>query len=226
MRCQSLSVPVSDTDQTGCLSLICDECVPIAARRGISVASAATVSSRWDGCFAASSPTGGFTSRPAAPAARTSSSPTSTASSSSAASTSRWCATAGTLLAYCLMGTHYHLVLDVEGKTLPEAMRWLNGVYARRFNKRHERRGHLLGARYNTWFIRDERHYTATIRYVLDNPVRAGLCERPEEWPWSYAAETLPRPSRRSRRGRRCARGRATRRASRRAGPSRPRRRP
>ncbi len=97
-----------------------------------------------------------------------------------------------TLLAYCLMGTHYHLVLDVEGKTLPEAMRWLNGVYARRFNKRHERRGHLLGARYNTWFIRDERHYTATIRYVLDNPVRAGLCERPEDWPWSYAAETLP----------------------------------
>src|SRR5262245_13092615 len=68
-----------------------------------------------------------------------------------------------TLLAYCLMGTHYHLVLDVEGKTLPEAMRWLNGVYARRFNRRHERRGHLLGGRYDTWFIRDELHYTATI---------------------------------------------------------------
>ena len=96
------------------------------------------------------------------------------------------------LLAYCLMGTHYHLVLDAKGETLPTAMRWLNGVYARRFNKRHERRGHLLGGRYDTWIIRDERHYTATIRYVLDNPVRAGLCDRAEDWPWSYAAVSQP----------------------------------
>jgi len=93
------------------------------------------------------------------------------------------------LLAYCLMGTHYHLVLDVKAGTLPPAMRWLNGVYSRGFNKRYERRGHLLGARYDTWLIRDEQHFRATIEYVLDNPVRAGLCAEAKDWPWSYAAE-------------------------------------
>ena len=95
------------------------------------------------------------------------------------------------LLAYCLMGTHYHLVLDVAGKTLPEAMRWLNGVYARGFNERYQRRGHVLGARYSIWFMRDEEHFAATIRYVLQNPVRAGLCTAAEDWPWSYAADKV-----------------------------------
>ena len=92
------------------------------------------------------------------------------------------------LLAYCLMGTHYHLVVETKAATLPPGMRWLNGVYARGFNKRHERRGHLFGARYDAWIIRDETHFHATTRYVLENPVRAGLCATPEEWPWSYAA--------------------------------------
>ena len=90
------------------------------------------------------------------------------------------------LVAYCLMGTHYHLVLDAAAGTLPAGMRWLNGVYARGFNKRHERRGHLFGARYDTWLMRDEQHAHATIRYVLENPVRAGLSASPESWLWSY----------------------------------------
>lgn len=89
------------------------------------------------------------------------------------------------------MGTHYHLVIEGQAATLPTAMRWLNGVYSRRFNKRHNRRGHLLGARYDVRLIRDQRHFDATIAYVLNNPVRAGLCERAEDWPWSYAADEV-----------------------------------
>ena len=95
------------------------------------------------------------------------------------------------LLVYCLMDTHYHLVLDVKGKTVATAMKWLNGVYARRFNARHERRGHVFGGRYSTWFMRDEAHFLATVKYVLNNPVRAGLCERAQDWPWSYAADEV-----------------------------------
>jgi putative transposase len=95
------------------------------------------------------------------------------------------------LLAYCLMGTHYHLVIEAKAATLPDAMKWLNGVYSRRFNKRYERRGHLLGARYDVWLMRDERHFRATIKYVLNNPVRAGLCGAADEWPWSYASLEL-----------------------------------
>jgi REP element-mobilizing transposase RayT len=95
------------------------------------------------------------------------------------------------LLAYCLMGTHYHLLIDAKAATLPAAMRWLNGVYSRRFNRRHNRRGNLLGARYDVWLIRDQQHYDATVRYVLNNPVRAGLCERAQDWPWSFAADEV-----------------------------------
>lgn len=95
------------------------------------------------------------------------------------------------LLVYCLMGTHYHLLLEAKADALPAAMQWLNSVYARGFNKRYDRRGHLFGARYDTWLMRDQQHFDATVRYVLNNPVRAGLCKRAEEWRWSYAAPEL-----------------------------------
>jgi putative transposase len=95
---------------------------------------------------------------------------------------------AWSLLVYCLMGTHYHLVIKATAGNLPPGMRWLNGVYAQGFNKRHERRGHLFGARYDARVVRDEIHLRAVTRYVLDHPVRAGLCVRAEDWPWSYAS--------------------------------------
>jgi REP element-mobilizing transposase RayT len=88
--------------------------------------------------------------------------------------------------AYCLMGTHYHLLVEAPTDRLSPAMRWLNSVYARGFNKRHERRGHLFGSRYESRVIRDERHRDAAVAYILDNPVRANLCPRAEDWPWSY----------------------------------------
>jgi REP element-mobilizing transposase RayT len=92
------------------------------------------------------------------------------------------------LVAYCLMGTHYHLLVESKTGDLPVAMCWLNGVYARGFNKRHGRRGHLFGARYDSRAIRDGRHRAAVIAYILDNPVQAKLCPRAEDWQWSYAA--------------------------------------
>ena len=90
--------------------------------------------------------------------------------------------------AHCLMGTHYHLVLEATQARLSEGMRRLNGSYARRFNKRHGRRGHLFDERFASWVIRDERHLEAAIAYVLENPVRAGLCAQAEDWQWAAAA--------------------------------------
>jgi REP-associated tyrosine transposase len=92
------------------------------------------------------------------------------------------------LVAYCLMGTHYHLLVETPAVTLAPCMQWLNGVYARGFNKPHERRGHLFGARYDSRAIRDETHRLAALRYILDNPVRASLCPQADDWPWSFAA--------------------------------------
>jgi REP element-mobilizing transposase RayT len=87
--------------------------------------------------------------------------------------------------AFCLMTTHHHLVLEVEENRLQPGMHHLNGTYAQRFNRRHGRWGHLNGARYSSTPIQTKRHLLRCFRYVALNPVRAGLCERPQDWPWS-----------------------------------------
>ena len=83
------------------------------------------------------------------------------------------------------MSTHFHLVVRAPLPRVSRGMHWLNGVYAQRFNRRHDRVGHLFEGRFSARTMRDEAHWEETCRYVLDNPVEAGLCERAAEWPWS-----------------------------------------
>jgi putative transposase len=87
--------------------------------------------------------------------------------------------------AYCLMGTHYHVVLQTTVERLSAGMHELNGTYAQRFNERHGRRGHVFGARFSSWVIEDDEHFEATLAYVVGNPVRAGLVLSADEWRWS-----------------------------------------
>jgi putative transposase len=87
--------------------------------------------------------------------------------------------------AFCLMPNHYHLVVEAVLTRISAGMRWLNGVYAQQFNVRHRRWGHLFGERFAAWVVRDETHLEQACRYLLENPVRAGLCEDSEDWPWS-----------------------------------------
>lgn len=87
--------------------------------------------------------------------------------------------------AFCLMGTHYHLVVEAVRAGLSAGVHWLNGFYAQRFNARHDRTGHLFGGRFHAWLLDDEEHFRETCRYVALNPVRAGLCRKANEWPWS-----------------------------------------
>lgn len=88
-------------------------------------------------------------------------------------------------LTYCLMPNHVHLLVDATHEQLSAAMRHVNGVYAQRFNREHGYRGHLLQGRFKAKPIADEGHLAEAVRYIVMNPVRAGLCERPEQWPWS-----------------------------------------
>ena len=87
--------------------------------------------------------------------------------------------------AFCLMTTHYHLIVETDQPNLSQGMRRLNGGYAQTFNARHNRRGHLFGSRYSVYVIDRENHFEKSCAYVLENPVRAGLCEQPSDWPWS-----------------------------------------
>jgi REP element-mobilizing transposase RayT len=94
------------------------------------------------------------------------------------------------LYAYCLMDNHYHLVLMTPERNLGAGMGRLNQIYAQWFNHRHDRVGHLFQERYWSELLESEAHALAVIRYVARNPVRAGLCVRPEEWRWSSARAT------------------------------------
>jgi REP element-mobilizing transposase RayT len=89
-----------------------------------------------------------------------------------------------TLHTYCLMPNHYHLIVQTTRLDLSTGMHRLNSRYARRFNERYDRSGHLFQNRFSAYVIEDEDYFDRALAYVRDNPVRAGLCERMEEWPW------------------------------------------
>ena len=88
-------------------------------------------------------------------------------------------------LAFCLMPNHYHLVVASLRDALSAALHRLNGGYAERFNHKYGRSGHLWGDRFALWQVRDEEHLHEACAYVVANPVRADLCERTSDWPWS-----------------------------------------
>jgi putative transposase len=91
-------------------------------------------------------------------------------------------------LIFCEMTTHVHMLVDVPDWSLSEGMQRLNCGYGREFNGRHERCGNLVRSRF--WSERKvtDNQVLAAFRYVALNPVRAGICERPEEWFWSSLA--------------------------------------
>lgn len=98
--------------------------------------------------------------------------------------------------AHCLMGNHYHLLLETPDANLSLAMRQLNGVYSQAFNRRHERPGHVLEGRFHAQVVDKDAYLREVCRYIVLNPVRAGLVAHPRDWPWSsYRATAGEVPS-------------------------------
>ena len=94
-------------------------------------------------------------------------------------------------LSYCLMPNHVHLLIETREPNLGTGMRRLHGAYARAFNRRHNRWGHLFGERYGSTRIEDDAQMWMTVGYIARNPVEAKLVESPERWRWgSHAALT------------------------------------
>jgi REP-associated tyrosine transposase len=90
---------------------------------------------------------------------------------------------------YCAMPNHYHLTVRPTDWNLSEAIRQLNAGYALWWNKRHDRVGHVFQGRFKDQIVQEDDYLLNVCRYVARNPVRAGIVQRPEEWPWSsYAA--------------------------------------
>jgi len=90
------------------------------------------------------------------------------------------------VLAYCLMPNHFHLVLLPHGDgDLGRWMQWLLTSHVRRHHRRRRSSGHVWQGRFKAFPIQQDAHLVTVLRYVERNPVRAGLAERAEAWPWS-----------------------------------------
>ena len=92
---------------------------------------------------------------------------------------------------YCQMPNHYHLLLETPLPNLSEGLQRLNWRHAIRFNWRHDYTGHLFESRFYSEPIERDAHFLETARYIVLNPVRAGLCEHPAQWPFSSYRATL-----------------------------------
>jgi putative transposase len=92
------------------------------------------------------------------------------------------------LIAYALLGNHYHLVLATPGGRISSALQQLHGWYSRGHNRRHERSAHLFRAHFFARELKSDADLLGACRYVAHNPVEAGLSPDPYAWPWSSTA--------------------------------------
>jgi putative transposase len=86
----------------------------------------------------------------------------------------------------CLMPNHFHLVLQPTTEaTLSRFMQWWMTSHVRRYHQHYRSHGHVWQGRFKSFPIQQDGHLLTAIRYVLRNPVRAGLVEHAMDWPWS-----------------------------------------
>ena len=87
--------------------------------------------------------------------------------------------------AFCLLDNHYHILVETQEPNLSLGMRQLNGVFTQRVNIRHQRVGHLFQGRYKAILVEKNEHLLELCRYIVLNPIRAGMVSEPKQWQWS-----------------------------------------
>jgi len=97
--------------------------------------------------------------------------------------------------AYCLMGNHYHLVIETPDANLSKGMRQLNGIYTQSFNRNHQRVGHVFQGRYKAIMVDKDSYLLEVIRYVILNPVRVHITKTAGQWAWSSYHSMIGRAS-------------------------------
>ena len=99
---------------------------------------------------------------------------------------------------WCQMTNHYHLIVETAEGNLAQGMRQLNGVYTQNYNRRHGRVGHVFQGRYKAILVEKDNYLLELARYVVLNPVRAGMVAEAADWAWSsYSAmiDQAPQPT-------------------------------
>jgi len=98
------------------------------------------------------------------------------------------------LLAYCLMGNHIHLLLKERQEPLEQVFKRIGGRFVYWYNIKYQRVGHLFQDRFKSEPVDNDAYLLTVIRYIHQNPVQAGICERPEDYPFSSWREYLTKP--------------------------------
>lgn len=93
--------------------------------------------------------------------------------------------------AWCQMTNHYHLLVETPEPNLSQGMRLLNGGYANYFNRAHNRVGHVFQGRYISINVQQDSYLLELARYVVLNPVRAGMVKLADDWFWSSYSATV-----------------------------------
>lgn len=93
--------------------------------------------------------------------------------------------------AWCQMTNHYHLLIETPEGNLSAGMRQLNGVFTQNFNRRHARVGHVFQGRYKAILVDRDAYLLELARYIVLNPVRAGMVAQAPDWPWSSCRAML-----------------------------------
>ena len=89
------------------------------------------------------------------------------------------------------MNNHYYLLLETPEPNLSAGMRQLNGIYTQAFNRHHRRVGHLFQERFKAILVEKQAHILELSRYIILNPVHAGMVQYPEDYPWGSYRATL-----------------------------------
>lgn len=95
------------------------------------------------------------------------------------------------LYAYCLMGNHIHLLLRVGEEPLEQVMKRIGTRFVIWYNNKYARTGHLFQDRYKSEPVEDDIYFLVVLRYILNNPIKAGLCRNAENYPWSSAKDYI-----------------------------------
>ena len=93
--------------------------------------------------------------------------------------------------AYCLMGNHYHLLVETPDPNLSRGMKHLNQIYSQYYNWKYHRVGPVLQGRYKAYLVEKEARFLDNSRYIVNNPAKAKLVEHPSDWPWSSYRSTV-----------------------------------
>jgi len=97
--------------------------------------------------------------------------------------------------AFCLMGNHVHLIIQVGSESLSSIMQNVSFRFTRYFNTQQRRRGHLFQGRYKAILVDEDSYLLQLVRYVHCNPVRSGIVKNPDEYQWSSHMAYLGRIS-------------------------------